>query len=217
MLELTLLKFAHVLGFVYWLGVDTAVFYTSRYAVDRGLAPETRITTIRILFALDLVPRICMTLILPVGFHLAWKLRMLLVPGEVIAAIWLICLGWLAMVLFLHFRHGSPRHGALTRFDFAFRVAAILALATFALISLVSDAGFRLDWVAWKLLVFAGLITCGLIIRVKLRPFGPAFGRLVAGQASAEDDAAISTSIASTRPWVLLIWLGVLTCAWLGL
>ncbi len=217
MLELTLLQFAHVLGFVYWLGVDTAVYYTSRYAVDRNLSPETRVTTIRILFALDLTPRICMTMILPVGLHLAWRLGLVPITGTAMAVIWLTCFAWLAMVLFLHFRHGSPKHGALTRFDFYFRIVVIMLLAGYALASLVGDAGARVDWVAWKLLIFAGLISLGLIIRIKLKPFGPAFGRLIAGQATAEDDAVISRSIASTRPWVLLIWLGLVVSAYLGI
>ena len=215
--ELTNLQFAHVLGFVYWLGVDTAVYYTSRYAVDRSLAQETRITTIRILFALDLMPRICMTLILPVGIHLAWRYGLVPIPTAAMTMIWLICIAWLAMVLFLHFRHGSPKHGVLTRFDFYFRLIVIGSLAAYAILSLTSDAGARVDWVAWKLLIFAGLVSCGLMIRVKLRSFGPAFGRLLAGQASETDDAAISSSIAATRPWVLLIWLGLLVSAYLGM
>jgi hypothetical protein len=217
MLKLTLLQFAHVLGFVYWLGVDTAVYYTSRYAVDRTLSPETRVTSIRILFAIDLIPRICMTMVLPLGLQLAWKLGLVAVPAAALAAIWLICFAWLGMVLFLHFRHGSPKHGTLTKFDFYFRIVVILALTAYALLSLTSDSGAKVDWVAWKLLIFAGLMSCGLMIRIMLKPFGPAFGRLVAGQASEEDDAAISASIASTRPWVLVIWLGLFTSAWLGI
>jgi hypothetical protein len=39
----------------------------------------------------------------------------------------------------------------------------------------------------------------------------------LAGQASATDDAAISSSIAATRPWVLLIWLGLLVSAYIGM
>ena len=217
MLELNMLQFAHVLGFVYWLGVDTAVYYTSRYAVDRSLSPDTRITTIRILFALDLMPRICMTMILPVGVHLAWRLGLIPMPAAAMAMVWLICFAWLAMVLFLHFRHGSPKHGALTRFDFSFRIVVIGSLIAYAILSLSSDAGARVDWVAWKLLIFAGLISCGLMIRITLKPFGPAFGRLLAGQASETDNEAISSSIAATRPWVLLIWLGLLVSAYLGM
>ena len=105
----------------------------------------------------------------------------------------------------------------MTRWDFRFRLLVIAVLAGYGLLSLLTDSGAHVDWVAWKLIIFAGLISCGLMIRVKLKPFGPAFGRLLAGQASDEDDAAISSSIASTRPWVWLIWLGILISAFLGM
>ena len=217
MLELTLLQFAHVLGLVYWLGGDLGVFYSSLYAVNRNLSQESRVMAIRMLFALDLGPRICMTMILPVGLHLAWRLGFLPFPATIMGLIWLVCFGWLAMVLFLHFRHNSPAHAALARFDFAFRLVVISMLAGYALVSLASSAGARVDWVAWKMLIFAGMIACGLMIRVKLKPFGPAFSKLVAGQATAEVDQAISGSIAATRPWVLVIWLGLLGSAFIGL
>lgn len=46
---------------------------------------------------------------------------------------------------------------------------------------------------------------------------GPAFARLVAGQASSDDEAMIARCIAATRPCVLVIWLGLLASAALGL
>jgi hypothetical protein len=61
------------------------------------------------------------------------------------------------------------------------------------------------------------MIACGLMIRVKLKPFGPAFGKLMAGQATAADDQAIADSIATTRPWVLLIWLALLLSTFIGI
>ncbi len=35
------------------------------------------------------------------------------------------------------------------------------------------------DWVAWKILVFAGRVSCGVMIRLNLKPFVPAFVKLV--------------------------------------
>ena len=37
--------FVHVLLFVYWLGADLGVYYTSRFVVDRKLSTETRAIT----------------------------------------------------------------------------------------------------------------------------------------------------------------------------
>jgi hypothetical protein len=217
MTAIALLKFAHILGFVYWLGTDLGVWYSSYYAADRNLSPETRVTVIRILLALDLSPRICMTLMLPVGIQLGYWFGLLPMVSWIIVALWLLSLGWLATVLYLHFGPKGAGSQLLARIDFGFRLAVITALATYATFSLFGFSDAQADWVAWKLLIFAAMIGCGLMIRIRLAPFGPAFARLAAGNATEADDETIERSIAATRPWVLLIWLGLLFSAALGL
>jgi len=61
------------------------------------------------------------------------------------------------------------------------------------------------------------MIACGLMVRIKLKPFGPAFAKLVAGNPSQADEDALEGSISATRPWVMVIWLGLLLSAALGL
>ena len=57
----------HLVLFAYWLGGDLGVFYTSGYVVDDTLPVKTRQTAARIMLHLDLVPRICMALMLTSG------------------------------------------------------------------------------------------------------------------------------------------------------
>ncbi len=216
-MEVALLKFIHVLAFVYWLGADLGVFYTSFYAVNRKLSAETRVTVIRILFALDMAPRIAMPLILAVGIHLSYRIGYLPVAPWVIYLTYLVFLGWLAMVLYLHYGKRSPFQAVLTRFDFGFRLTLIGGLSTYAAISLSGPSGVSADFIAWKILIFATLMACGLMIRIKLKPFGPAFAKLVTGNPSQADEDTIDQSISATRPWVLVIWLGLLLSAALGL
>jgi hypothetical protein len=172
---------------------------------------------IRILFALDLAPKICMTLMLPLGIQLAWRLSLLPLDGLAIATVWAICLSWLSMVLYLHFAASSATKQFLTRFDFYFRVAVILCLAGYGAYSLAGMGGTRAPWVTYKLLIYALMVGCGLMVRIRLKPFGPAFGHLVQDTASDQDHANISHSIQATKPFVLLIWFGLLTSAALGL
>ena len=217
MTEIALLRFAHVVAMAYWLGADLAVWYSSYFAVDRSLGAGTRVVIIRILLALDLAPRICMTLMLPLGIHLAWRLGLLPVDGQAVTTVWAICLAWLSMVLYLHFAAPGQTKQLLTRFDFLFRVVVIVCLAGYAAYSLAGAGGSRASWVTYKLLIYALMVACGLVVRIRLKPFGTAFGRLVQDTASDQDHAAISHSIQTTRPFVLIIWLGLLTSAALGL
>ena len=213
MTEIGLLQLVHLLGLVYWLGADLGVFYSSYYVADEKLSAETRLTVARILFALDQCPRIAMPLMLASGAHLAWRYGALPVTGSVVGLVWAACAGWLVMVLLLHAK-GAAAQG-LARFDFGFRSAVVALLAGYAVWGLVTAS--VVYWVAWKIAVFAGLVACGLVIRVKLKPCGPAFAALAAGSASDADNRTIRAVFAATRPFVLLIWAGLIVNTLLGL
>ena len=215
--EFLLLKLLHVIGFAYWLGADLGVFYSSYYVANDKLSDDVRIATAKILFALDQAPRICMTLMLPLGIHLAWRLGIFSFDAAVMVLVWLLGLGWLAMVVVLHVMTAGPGKTFLTRFDFWFRLTLSLGLVALGLLSLTSEFMEIQYWVAWKLAIFGGLVGCGLIVRVKLKDFGPAFANLAMGKVSDTDNEAIRRSLGGTRPFVVLIWIGLLVSAALGI
>ena len=72
-------------------------------------------------------------------------------------------------------------------------------------------------WVAIKLAIFGGLVACGLFVRIMLKPFGPAFAKVVQGNPDAADNEAIRSSLARVKPFVLAIWAGLIASAALGL
>jgi hypothetical protein len=120
------------------------------------------------------------------------------------------------MVLILHFRAHGGKLAWLTTVDFVFRTGVVVTLLGFsgaALLGLIT--GFS-AWAAIKLAIFAGLVVCGLLVRVRLRPFGPAFAALAAGEAGEAENTAIRRSIGGTRPFVVAIWIGLLVNTALG-
>ena len=214
--EIALLSLLHLLGLVYWLGADLGVFYSSFILCDARKSAEVRVSAARILFALDQAPRISMTLMLPLGVHLASVMGYITAPAWLVPAVWLLGLSWLAMVLALHFLGHGRDLRLLTVFDFWFRATLIAVLLGVAALSIAGQLPAVSSWAGWKLAVFAGLVCCGLLVRIRLKPFGPAFARLAGGAHGPEDDAAISASIGGSRPFVLLIWLGLLVNSALG-
>jgi hypothetical protein len=216
MTDIALLKFAHVLGLVYWLGADLGVFYSSYVLCDERQPTSVRLSAARILFALDQAPRISMTLMLPLGVHLAVRLGYITAPDWVVPGTWAVALGWLAMVLLLHFRGHGGRLGWLTTMDFAFRTGVVVILLGLAGGALLDRVPGISDWAAIKLAIFAGLVLCGLLVRIKLRPFGPAFAVLAADRAGEAENEAIRRSIGGTRPFVVTIWIGLLLNTALG-
>ena len=215
--EYLLVKLLHIVGFAYWLGGDLGVFYSSYFVANEKLSADVRVTTAKILFALDQAPRICMTLMLPLGLHLAWRLGVLPLSAMTMTIIWFLCLGWLSMVVILHVAAPSNGKNMLTRFDFAFRITLSLGLIGTGAFSLLSDQPPLPYWVSMKLAIFGAIIGCGLCVRIMLKPFGPAFANIASGNISEDDNLAIRRSLSGTRPFVVAIWGGLLLSAALGL
>ena len=157
-----------------------------------------------------------MTMMLPLGVTLAWQMNWIPVQGSIIVLVWLLSAGWLAMVIHLHTAKPSPGKTLLTGVDFWFRLVLSLALIGTGLAG-VAGAWTTPAFVAWKLAIFGGLIGCGLIVRIKLKDFGPAFAAIASGNVTEDVNAAIQRSLGGTRPFVILIWIGLLTSAALGI
>ena len=202
------IKLLHVLLFVYWLGADVGTFYASRFVADSTLTPAARATAAKIMLGIDIAPRLCMPLVLGSGVHLASLIGVLPLSGALLAAVWLLCAAWLAMVLAIH--HFSPRAVGLVRFDFVFRIVMVVALVVVAINATAA-------WLTFKVLCYAATIVCGLMIRVHLKPFGAAFTAMMAGTGGQAANATIASSISRCKPYVIFIWLVLVASAAAGL
>jgi len=206
----------HLLLFVYWLGGDLGVFYSSGMVVDPELSNSARVTAAKIMVNLDFVPRICMTLMLTVGGllseqvgigHPLWQTIGFLALGP----------GWLAMVLFLHFKHGTPLSDLVTKIDYYFRWALIVYLCfSVTFYTFVSDRLATAPWISAKLGVFAFLVFCGLMIRKFIPDYGIGIAKLRNDEVSDEINASMLASLNKCRPFVLAIWAGLLVECYLG-
>ncbi|MFV2019979.1 hypothetical protein [Micromonospora sp. LOL_023] len=209
----------HLLLLTFWLGTDLGVFYASRFIVDPTGSPAGRAVAAKIMHVIDLSPRICLVLMLPSGVTLmaASDLGREIFAGWPLALAWLIGLGWLAVML-TAFR--GPSGGLAQRADITIRIAVAAGLLAAAGYALVATAPFGVDsnprWLAGKVAAYALCIVGGLLIRVTLRPFGPAFARLMADGSTPSTEAAISGSIARAVPWVFFVWAMVLVATVLG-
>lgn len=215
--EFLIIKLLHIIAFVYWLGGDLGTYYASRFLSRSDLSPQARSTALTIMMGCDQGPRFAMPLILPLGFHLAYLMGGFQVSALWLTVTWIVCLAWVASVATIHFGHGTRIEKILTAIDFKFRVAVALGLGGLAIYALITGKIFPMSWVAWKLLVFAVLVSFGLMIRVGLKPLGPAWGALMTSGATPEVDAIIKRCINSCLPFVWGIWIGLLINAAIGL
>ena len=215
-----LLLIFHLLLFVYWLGGDLGVFYSSGRVVDPSLSNSARATAARIMVNLDFVPRICMSLTLTAGGllsmysgieHPTWQIAGFIALGPF----------WLGMVVFLHYAHGSALSRAVTRVDFWFR----WALVAYLLVSVSYSFGFtdklaQAPWIGAKLIAFAAMVFCGLMIRIHIPGYVQGISALHAHlnepSLSPEENRSMQLSLGRCRPYVIAIWVLLLAQCYLG-
>ncbi len=215
--EFLWLQFAHIVAFVYWLGGDLGTFVASRYVVNRDIGVEARAIALKIMLACDQGPKMSMPLILPLGMHMSVIMGLVQIPAWALVLVWLLAAVWLGNVLVLYFNEGKPFIARLSQFDLFFRIGVVAALLTFAVMGLLDMAPIQADWVAWKIIVFAALVCCGIAIRINLKPFVPAFVKLMSEGPSDAVNDTMANSVARCRPWVWLIWLGLFVNAAFGI
>ena len=104
----------HLLLFVYWLGGDIGVFYSSGLSVNRSLSREARQMAGKIMINLDLIPRLCLSLMLTVGGvlteyygidHPTWQWFGIILLGPV----------WFCALVYMHFNEGSDLVKKMTK------------------------------------------------------------------------------------------------------
>jgi len=211
-----LTRFLHLLLFVYWLGGDAGVFYSSRFVINPRLSRDARMTAAKIFIDLDMIPRYCMALMLTVGGILA-EVMGISHPAWEMAAIVLLGPVWLGLVIAVHAKEGSAAGQTLKRIDVWFRWIVIASILVSVIHSHWTGRLDGLEWFSAKLVLFAFLIFCGLMIRRNLPPFVEGFRQLAGSGATPESDRLMIDSMARCRPYVLLIWAGIALSALLGI
>ena len=114
----------HILVFVYWLGGDLGVFYSSTILTDTKANPQGRIVAAKVLAQVDMAPRTAMILTLPTGISVAALKGWAEVPTLALVAVWAFALFWLALAWIVHIKH-LPAGSAIRKLDLVIRWAMI--------------------------------------------------------------------------------------------
>jgi len=206
----------HLLLFVYWLGGDIGVFYSSGLSVNRNLSREARQMAGKIMINLDLIPRLCLSLMLTVGGilteyygidHPTWQWVGIILLGPV----------WFCALVYMHFNEGTDLVKQMTKVDYVFRWVMVFTLLASVYYGFYTD---RLDsepWVGYKLVVFAGLIFCGIMIRKYIGGFIKGIHNIATDNINEADDIEMKASLDKARIFVLSIWVLLIVEAWIGI
>ena len=201
--------FLHLLLFVYWLGADLGVFICSAVGRSKNLTDDQRRGLREAGELIDMAPRTCLVLMVPVGLTLAVNYGSPIRGAPVLTVIWLASLAWLWLVWQVHLQHNSSLGRMFWKIDFGVRGLVMAGFVGFGGWCLVTGGPIAGHWLAAKILLFGLIILCGIGVRILLlssRPATPA----PAGAVSAP---AVDNRI---RDVVFVIWGLVAVIAFLG-
>ena len=198
-----ILLFLHLLCFVYWLGGDLGVYYSSGILIRPGLSKETRTYVLKIMHWLDQFPRVCMPLVIALGFTMM-QMRWLEFPNVYLWPIWLIAAIWIGFVIILFLNDKNPEKVFyIKRIDLYMRWIIAVSIFAFAIVSVGKAPEI---WLSAKLLIWAITVFCGISSRLTMKPFGAAFARVMTTGETAEDIAQLKKALYTTRIPIFCIW-----------
>jgi Na+/H+ antiporter NhaC len=209
--------FVHVVLFVYWLGADISVFITSLRVKNANYSKETRQALVKVLNFVNWFPVAANMFMLPVGLTLANGLGISPVTGVWLLLVWAAAIAWFWLIWQAGTRRGTPEGKRYSTIDLYLRYALIAVLVITGIWSLSAGGPFTANWLALKLILFAFVLCMGLGIRFSFANFGPTFGRIMAQGSTPELEKEITRLTYAVKPWVLLLWGGLVVMAYVGI
>ena len=207
--------YAHILLFVFWLGADVGVWLIMAMVRNLALGFDTRATLIRLAFQIDLSPRICFALMLPVGLQLVRGLGLYPISNGLLALGWVLGLSWAALHVVLLVCKGTPLARRLNQVNRTWELVAGAVLITVAVLSLTIGAPVAAGWLALKLLLFGLAFWVTLGIDTVFQPFTTLL-KMGPDGSTPEKEAVVRRLTHRTMAWALLLYALVAGAAFLG-
>ena len=169
---------AHIVVLGYWLGSELVINSTYRYVSYHGEMPfadRDRLMT----HVLNVDQHVRYALVLQVGLGVTLAALLGYIPGgtttATVAA--LVAFVWLVFVEVVHRQRQSLSGPRLAAVDRGIRYVLLAALVGVWALALFGSWPLE-RWLAWKLLFFAGVIACGVGIRIQIIAFYKVWGEI---------------------------------------
>lgn len=215
-MEYFILKYAHILAFVYWLGGDLGTFFSSKYVIKTELGVEVRSLALKIMLACDQGPKMSMPIIFPLGLQMANTMGIVAVPSTLMLALWAMTVFWMANVMFLHLSNNVAVKAIMGTIDYWLRISVVIAVLAYAVVGLMDAQLIRAPYISYKMIIFAVLVVFGLMVRIALKDFMPAYVQLIKSGPTEAVNRTLTRSMKLAKPWVWGIWVGLFVNAAIG-
>lgn len=210
-----ILKWAHILCLVYWLGGEWGVFQTSFNVTNPKLPLDERRRHLETAYRIDILARTGIILLFPLGFHMGANLGTH--PfGAFVPWVWGLSIAWLSLTWSAFLARETDRGLALTRIDERLRYVLIPVLLFAAVRSLAFGEPFTARWFAAKVMIYALLLVIGLVLRFVMRHWTTIFRALAVNGPDPALEQRLKREIRLARGLAYLYWIGIGTTAFIG-
>jgi hypothetical protein len=210
------LLYLHLLLFVYWLGADVGVFGLALALKNRNYSYEQRVLMMRLSLTIDMVPRMAMITIAPVGLHLASASGLVVVPGWLFGLIWPMAVAWIVGEWMAFRRMGQPSAVRFYIFNGVFMGLLCFSLIGFGSASLLNGSPFVQTWLALKVFLSGMVFLVSTMMAVFYAPLEGIFERLKSEGSSDELEALIRSQVNKGGFWTVLLFVLLASIAFLG-
>lgn len=209
------LKWAHIVAMVYWLGGEWGVFQTAYNVTNPRLTLDERKRHLETAYRIDILARTGIILLLPLGFHMGYNLGAH--PYEnLVAPVWIVMLSWLALTWTAFLKRETDVGLLVTRIDERLRYVLIPLLFGTAVYSLANGHPFTADWFSAKVLLYSLLLVIGLGLRFVMRHWTTIFREIAKHGPTPELEGRLQREIALSRYMAYVYWIGIGTTAFIG-
>jgi len=210
------LIFFHVLLFGYWLGADLGVFFCDSQLTRSDLSLDERLRVRKIRRKIDIAPRTCVALILPLGFTLALRWGSP-IDGWLLVLVWVLCIAWLGMLVADRLTADKPIGPTIHRIDRWLWYAAAAGTLGLGAYSLVTGAPFAEAWLATKVLLYGFMIVSAIWITSAADRWPPIFAMVRAGgEEAARGEILMKKNRLNCGSAAGTLWVIVLLIAFVG-
>lgn len=196
----------HIAVLGYWLGAELAINSTYRYvAYSAGMDFPERRRLMKHVMHIDQHVRYALVLQAGLGFALSALYGY--VPGMA-ATVWgaaFLAAAWLAFIEVVHRRRGTPSGVRLATIDRRMRYALVAVFVAIAL-GLVGADWAMPSWLRLKLALFAGVMACGVGIRLMLLRHFRAFARMEQEGTTDETNEIVRRTYVQATSILVLLW-----------
>lgn len=198
---------AHIAVLGYWLGSELVINSTFRYvsyADGLPFAERDRLLD----HVMDVDQHVRYALILQLGLGTALAALYGYLPGGAALAVvaGLFAAAWLVLVELTHRRRKSSAGTMLALADHAVRHAVLLALLVHGALSLTGLLRAP-GWLAWKVILFAGVIVCGVGIRLTLVRYFAVWQEIGAHGSDAALESRLRQDYRRATSVLVVLWL----------